>query len=144
MEHSPVQQRLMIFINNFFKIRLGSCTIIWQIKIAVNYMELNTSLHIVTASLGLAIKLSGLGQFVVPLCNIKSQPPNPPGFFSKYGMSLGPPSLLKQDYFSSHSQMNLFLCGMTYDFISNANHHRPALFMLPTFLRTVQYIGMYP
>lgn len=63
------QSTKLIFIN-FFKIWLGSCTImwadfhnehIWQTKIAVNYMELNTSLHIVTASLGLAIKLSGLG-----------------------------------------------------------------------------------
>lgn len=34
---------------------------IWETKIAVNFMELNTSLHIVTASLGLAIKLSGFG-----------------------------------------------------------------------------------
>lgn len=69
-EHPAAQQRLSIFINNFFKIQLGSCTImwtdfhrkhIWETKITVNYMELNTSLHIVTASLGLAIKLSGLG-----------------------------------------------------------------------------------
>lgn len=69
-EHPALQQRLLSFINNFFKTWLGSCTTvwtdfhrkhIWETKIAVNYMELNTSLHIVTASLGLAIKLSGLG-----------------------------------------------------------------------------------